>query len=416
MKEEKRRKKIVCTPCPSYDIAGTEGWLEEMAGEGWLLAPESLFGIWATFEARDPGDTRPVRYRLDAAGEPTGWIFGSSRPDEEKVQSYREMGWEYVTFHGEFYLYRSFNREAEELNTDPAVQAIALKKVGSKMKGQLFSLIFWLVLYPLAGLGGYLLTAALLLGTPFFAIFTLSFLLSVYCNLRGILHLRKVRRQLRSGEPLRAAIRPRKKIRRYQALWITDLLLTAAWVMMAAGYWIADLNGSFTHPLSDYLQQIEVPTMASLAADGSPLYDNQIVQDTGTVDVHEDFLLGTLYSIRETGSFTLPDGRVFNGGLYIDYLEAASPWIARTVAQEYARYDRWDDWKNILWRDQRLAGLPLPDLGVDYAAAYTGLFPTILLAEGDRMVKVYFYDVNDSVDYTEMAQLYADALKEAGNR
>ena len=129
------------------------------------------------------------------------------------------------------------------------------------MKGQLFSLIFWLVIYPLAGLGGFLLTAALLLGTPFFAVFTLSFLLSVYCNLRGIIHLRKVRRQLRAGEPLRAAVRPRKKARRYQAVWAADLLLTAVWVLMAVGYWKADLDGDFTHLLAGYVEEIDVPTL-----------------------------------------------------------------------------------------------------------------------------------------------------------
>lgn len=75
---DKKKKKVMLTPCPSYDIAGTEGWLEEMAGAGWLLCKDSIFGIWATFEPRDPGDTRPVRYRLDPAGEATGWIFGSS--------------------------------------------------------------------------------------------------------------------------------------------------------------------------------------------------------------------------------------------------------------------------------------------------------------------------------------------------
>ena len=55
---DKKKKKVMLTPCPSYDIAGTEGWLEEMAGAGWLLCKDSIFGIWATFEPRDPGDTR----------------------------------------------------------------------------------------------------------------------------------------------------------------------------------------------------------------------------------------------------------------------------------------------------------------------------------------------------------------------
>ena len=408
---DKKKKKVMLTPCPSYDIAGTEGWLEEMAGAGWLLCKDSIFGIWATFEPRDPGDTRPVRYRLDPAGEATGWIFGSSRPDGEKAEGYREMGWEYVTFHGEFYLYRTFDPEAVELNTDPAVQALALKKVGSQMKGQLFSLIFWLVIYPLAGLGGFLLTAALLLGTPFFAVFTLSFLLSVYCNLRGIIHLRKVRRQLRAGEPLRAAVRPRKKARRYQAVWAADLLLTAVWVLMAVGYWKADLDGDFTHLLAGYVEEIDVPTLAALDVDGEPVYYEWTTDSEGTVEIHSDWLLGTVYSTEETGAATLSDGRVFHGGLYVDYIEASSPWIARTVAREYVRYDRWKNRWTLFRQESDWKELPLPDLGVDYAVAYTDIFPTVVLAEGDKAVKFYFYDTNESVDYVEMAEIYAEALK-----
>ena len=34
--------------------------------------------------------------------------------------------------------------------------------------------------------------------------------------------------------------------------------------------------------------------------------------------------------------------------------------------------------------------LPLPDLGVDYAVAYTDIFPTVVLAKGDKAVKFYF--------------------------
>ena len=59
----------------------------------------------------------------------------------------------------------------------------------------------------------------------------------------------------------------------------------------------------------------------------------------------------------------------------------------------------------------RLERAALPDLGVDYAVAYTDIFPTVVLAEGDKAVKFYFYDTNESVDYVEMAEIYAEALK-----
>ena len=411
METKRAKKKVRLTPCPSYDIAATESWLQRMAEDGWMLAPESIFGIWATFVERDPGDTCPVRYRLDAAQEPTGWIFGSSRPDEEKVAAFHEMGWEYVTFHGEFYVYRSFDPEAEELNTDPAVQALALKKVGSRMKSQLGTLIFWMVIYPLFGLFGNLWMAALTIGTGFFLIFTLSFLLSVAGNLRGILQLRKVKKQLQAGQPLTRPANPEKKKRRYRIYWVADLLLTVLWIGMAVGYGMADLDGAFTHPLGEYLNEIRVPTMTSLSAEGQVEYDDWMDRGNGTVEVHRDWLLGSFYSITENGTFLMPDGTEFNGGLYVDYIETTSPWVARQMAREYVRFDKWKNFWDYLWGNSRYTDLSLPDLGVDYAAAYTEYFPTVVLAEGNQVVHLYFYDVNDSVNYLDLAQIYADALK-----
>lgn len=415
MAEAKKKKKVLLTPCPAYDIAGTEGWLEEMAAEGWLLCKDSIFGVWATFEARETGDARPVRYRLDAAGETTGWIFGSSRPDEEKAAAYQEMGWEYVTFHGEFYLYRSFDLEAAELHTDPEVQAIALKDVGRRMKTQLFSLIFWLVLYPLARLSGSFWMLVLALGSPFMAVFSLSFILSAGGNLRGILHLRQVKKRLKAGEAILSRPVSARKSRAYRAWWAADILLSAAWVIMAFQFAMADLDGRYTHPLAGYIDEIGVPTLMTMDADGEPVYENWTRDGEGAVEVHTDWL-GSWYRTEESGAATLADGTVFSGGLYVDYIETRFDWMAEAAAREYARYDWWQNGLNVLWGISRQEALPLPDLGVDYAAAYTDIFPTVVLAEGNRMVRFYFYDVNETVDYIDLAEIYAKALKDGGEK
>lgn len=72
---------------------------------------------------------------------------------------------------------------------------------------------------------------------------------------------------------------------------------------------------------------------------------------------------------------------------------------------------RWKNRWTLFRQESDWKELPLPDLGVDYAVAYTDIFPTVVLAEGDKAVKFYFYDTNGSVDYVEMAEIYAEALK-----
>ena len=91
-------------------------------------------------------------------------------------------------------------------------------------------------------------------------------------------------------------------------------------------------------------------------------------------------------------------------------------WMAEAAAREYARFDWWKNWPSVLWGISRQEALPLPDLGVDYAAAYTDIFPTVVMAEGNRMVRFYFYDVNETLDYIDLAEIYAEALKDGGEK
>ena len=86
-------------------------------------------------------------------------------PDEAQVELCAQYRWEYVARHGQFYIYRSADPSARELNTDPKVQALALNAVKKRLVSDLISLLVWTVLYPLLFLRAGLFTTILGLGT-----------------------------------------------------------------------------------------------------------------------------------------------------------------------------------------------------------------------------------------------------------
>lgn len=134
-------------PCPSYDVEGTEAWLTDLAREGLLLESDGFFAGFAAFEKTAP--TR-VKYRLEAAQKHASlWSEDGGEPDEAQVELCAQYRWEYVARHGQFYIYRSDDPSARELNTDPKVQALALNAVKKRLVSDLTSLLVWTVLYPL---------------------------------------------------------------------------------------------------------------------------------------------------------------------------------------------------------------------------------------------------------------------------
>ena len=102
----------------------------------------------------------------------------------------------------------------------------------------------------------------------------------------------------------------------------------------------------------------------------------------------------------------LADGRKIEGVLYIEYYETASHWLARQLAREHQQYDK-KHWKS------HYAELTLPELGVDYQAAYTEICPTIVLAESNKMMSVGFlqWHESDNMPVEEWAAFFAQELK-----
>ena len=125
MNELRKKQRWVLVPCPDYDVPAMESWLEEQAMQGMFLSKDDGFFLGlACFESGAP---RRVRYRLDAVPKEKAF----SEFDEKKqaaIALAEEMGWEFVAEWKEFLIYRCGDAHLPELNTDPAVQALSLKR------------------------------------------------------------------------------------------------------------------------------------------------------------------------------------------------------------------------------------------------------------------------------------------------
>ena len=118
-KNASNRRVYRLPPCPSYDAEGMESWLADLAGQGLFLCRDGFFAGVAAFERGEP---RPVKYRLDAAPQGTSlWSKNDGEPEDEALLLSKQYGWEYVASRGEFFIYRSEEENARELNTDPQV-------------------------------------------------------------------------------------------------------------------------------------------------------------------------------------------------------------------------------------------------------------------------------------------------------
>lgn len=208
-------------PVGTYDVAALESWLEERAREGYrLIRFKGLYGIFHWEGAA------PCRYRLQPLLREEG------RPKREMMETYQEMGWEYVcTLAGTFHVWQCDDPTAPELDTDPVVQGMGYGYLRRKMRLRLLRLpgilllLVVIFLYPwIWGAGDTPLTDQLKDALPGAWIFWVI-LLGGGFFLEG-LDVRRMHRLLRSlhaGVPLK---RPRSWRRQKR---VTQVMLVLAW-------------------------------------------------------------------------------------------------------------------------------------------------------------------------------------------
>ena len=116
------------SPCSSLDIEAMQTWLEDMAMDGYLLKKCSRATHKYQFYKIEP---LKVRYRLTpVSSSMEEW---NMQPDEEHSTLAEAFGWEYVCSENYFHIYRTYDEDAREIHTDPAVQAESIRQLGRRI-------------------------------------------------------------------------------------------------------------------------------------------------------------------------------------------------------------------------------------------------------------------------------------------
>ena len=194
-----KKERWLLVPCPDYDVAAMEAWLEQQAQKGLFLSAEN--GFFLGFACFEVGNPKRVRYRLDAI--PKEKVFADFPENKASaIELAQEMGWEFVTERREFLIYRCGDEALPELNTDPAVQALSLKRIQSTLSNRVFMSFYFLFIYPVLLLSfrlPALLLSVITLGTlRLLALLLIALVqtLGAVCDWRK---LKKLRNHLQAG-------------------------------------------------------------------------------------------------------------------------------------------------------------------------------------------------------------------------
>ena len=348
MKEKKIRTLI---PYSIFDIPGIEHWLEEKANEG--LFPTHL-GSWATFEeGAKPG----TRFRLDAMG-PRG-----STPEPERLDLYRDMGWEYALNVGRaFHLFYATDPAAVELHTDPETRSRSMDRLAKRVRRTRWHHILYPFFLVLLFLLPTLLPASRFdaqperfadlpmiligLGHPIFLFFLLVLLVSHAQELKELRGLLALHRRLREGLPPEPSPGPSKAILRRNG--ITLLLVPVSFL-----FWLwcvaPGLFGSLSSPPLEEFQQ---PYVSIQELEDEPLYtweelfDGMPRQKSNFVELESSVFSRTWYTVEQkkysaqagtmAGSFSPnPDGGKYRYSPSLDatYIHLRIPAMVRPVAE-----------------------------------------------------------------------------------
>ena len=415
-----------------------------MAAEGFHLKEDGFFAGVAAFEKGEP---KRAAYRLDAAMKPTGMFADNlGAPDAETIEISRLYGWDYVAVRGQFHIYRtaaeavSTGRIVRERNTDPAVQALALKEVQKRQRSSLFNLLFWLLVYPMAyRLDNGMLLSVVWVGTGYFLFSTLVIGCLAGGSAAEILHLRKLRKQLLDGEMLNHGKDWRENALRHHVVRGVKILLVAVWIGMMMHLLGLAISKEYEVPLDEYEGNPPFATMTDLAEElaaeeGSDSGSGVMVADyrftmlgiANTVYAWSDPISPVNYSWDEIAEVTLSDGRRMEGGLYVDYHEMAHPVLARQLAREYQWTENYDNWVTNLFSKNKTELAPM-DVNLDAAARAVGIgsfdfaaafyneihMPTLILQKGNKVIHVTYhqYQSGDQIPQEVWIRMMAEAVK-----
>ncbi|MBE6955513.1 MAG: DUF2812 domain-containing protein [Ruminococcaceae bacterium] len=324
MKEKKKKTRIFWDPFEVSDYISRERWLEARAAKGWKLV--SYTGKFPRFEKTTPFQ---ARYRLD--------YHHDRNMDDEQVELYEAAGWEYVDTLGEqFYIFVTKDPHAEELHTDPEMQAYAMRKL---LRDHILGLVLATVVSVLYAI--WMIHAINKQNTPvaelvrtgpgpiLYAIATFGFLF--YVQIAQAIRFIKIWRQLRRGEH-----RPKEKSYRKAAFsdglgWIVALVACFSWLIVDAMDPRIRINN-----VADYPEPLPFLQLHEIEQKDNFEYDSSIYNGTDWANYIESSSTPFAQQIMEAKQYgaSTPTENGRDSYLYTTYFHTAHEKLASRILYE----------------------------------------------------------------------------------
>ena len=397
------KKRWKLAPCPSYDLERTESWLQDMAKEGLFLTEDGFLLGGAIFEERTPCS---MRYRLEASEKPRSlWDDNGGDPDLQAQELCEEVGWKYICSRGQYYIYATESQFAPELHTDPEIQAMNIKELKKRQRSSIFNLSFWICIYPLLGIAGYFFTTLAILPLWMPLTFLLLSLVELASKGHSLRYLRNLQKRLENGEEADHQADWRKNKNAYWLMSGINWLLTLVMICSIAKLCMDNASNANRMKLEEYTELLPFATIADFGS-GHFGYDN-LGSWTNHIEVGSTYLAPTIINMSQTGKVAISDDTNIGGGLDVNYMECRYHWMAKYIAKEMLRYE-----KRNYHRDD-FHFFQLPEMDVDYAVAFTGVFPTVIIADGNKVILAEFYQTTKTtLELADWAGIIAESIKE----
>lgn len=373
-------------PCSHWDVERIESWLTDMAAEGLHMVKEPVFCGFFAFEKGLPGN---VRYRL----EPKQTLIDNEKPDADTKELCEEYGWEFVTDYGLFYIYRSLTPDAREMNTDPQVQAMAMK--GAFKQLILPSLVILMSLRNSLHRLNEPIQILVSFGIVYTAGYYLVMLSVAVLTAIRLAHLLQLRRKLTHDIPMD-----------HNKPWRKQAFFSRFGKVFGWSFYIFILIVMLTRCSQNFTESVQIGqyeddppfvTVSDLCPEGEYQLHNGEVYNT--VDMGETYLAPLYMEWHEEADVTTPDGKIISGSLDVIYYELKTPWLAEELAKEFYRkaqkthgFTPWED--------------PAPAMDVDYIIAYTvqnAGYPTVIMQK-DHIVIQGRINISDETGYNYLAE------------
>lgn len=318
MKKETVRR---LPPCDILDIERTESWLGDMAGMGLHLKET---GNWS-FEFKR-GEPKEVRYRLEPI----------SKDEFDQKMALLELcdasGWEYVTEQSGFWIFRAEEPNAPEMNTEPALYAVAVKRLlWRKIGGWLAALaaVCWMMWLFSRDLFRSLIT----FGPLPLIIMGLICVWFIAATAVQVVRLIQQARKLKKHVPLDHK-KPWKRESLFYRFGYICYIVLYLMMFLTWGDKLAEAV-SASASLAEYEGDPPFVTMEDLIPGSEVTWKSQYHYNEYTE--YSSVCSPVNLEWWEYGEIETPGGDTYSGAMCVFYHETAAEWIAKGMVEQYIR-------------------------------------------------------------------------------